>query len=450
VVRLIDVSKRFTIRRNKAGSLKEHALALVHSARRETHEDFWALRNVSVTIGAGEAVAFVGRNGSGKSTLLKLIAGILSPTSGQVGVRLGARVGTMIELGIGFHGELSARDNVYLNAAIHGLTREEIDAVYPAIVDYSGLSHFMDQPVKNFSSGMHMRLGFAVSITLQPDVLLLDEVFAVGDADFQRRCLQTMQEFRARGGTLLFVSHSPDAVRQICQRAVVLDAGAVVFDGPVDEGLGAYAALAASHGELLPGAATRGVPSGAGPWHQLAMGGAWEEIGNWAHDFLRAEGLDADQFLLDVGCGSLPVARRLLPIMAQSHYWGYDPSRELFNAGVLHELNARGVDPARGHFILNDRFDLSECPYGFDMAIAHSFLHRLLPDQVGPCLSSVVAHLAPGGRLYLAVGPASAAGHRGPMGQLVEQLARAIGVPIRLCPNAGHPRGDEMMVITKP
>lgn len=241
VVQLSGVSKRFLIRENAAHSLKEHAVALVQPSRRERSRELWALRDVTLDIRAGEAVAFMGRNGSGKSTLLRLVAGITTPTSGQVLVRRDARIGTMIELGIGFHGELSARENVYLNAAIHGLTRAEIDAIYPAVMDYAGLSRFEDQPVKNFSSGMHMRLGFAVAVQLKPDVLLLDEVFAVGDAEFQQRCVDTMQAFRAGGGTLLFVSHEPESVRMMCSRAVLLDTGRVVFDGPVDAALDAYA-----------------------------------------------------------------------------------------------------------------------------------------------------------------------------------------------------------------
>lgn len=449
VVRIDQVSKRFVLRHNEARSIKERFLALTDSSRREFTEDLWALRNVSLTIRAGESVAFVGRNGSGKSTLLRLIAGIDLPTHGQVLIRRQARVVTMIELGIGFHGELSARENVYLNAAVHGLTRAEIDAIYPAIVEYSGLGNFMDQAVKNFSSGMHMRLGFAVAVNLQPDVLLLDEVFAVGDADFQRRCLKTMEAFRARGGTLVFVSHSPDAVKQICDRACVLDSGALVFDGPAEEGLREYSALAASHGEVLPGADTRPGPEAVLPWHRVVMGGAWEAMGDWALEFLQREGLQPSQFVLDAGCGSLAVARRLLPFMEPGHYWGYDMNRELFNAGVMLELSPLGIDPARGHFVINDRFDLHESPHTFDMAIAHSLLPRLLEEQVGPCLAGVLEHLRPGGRLYLAVGARGQDGARSPMGDLVARLADDMGVRIESRPDAGHPRGDEMMVLVR-
>jgi ABC-2 type transport system ATP-binding protein len=156
-----------------------------------------------------------------------------------------ARFGTMIELGVGFHGELSGRENVFLNTSIHGLSRAETEAIYPAIVAYSGLGHFMDVPIKTYSSGMHMRIGFAIAANLNPDVLLLDEIFAVGDADFQQQCLQTVNDFRRRNKTILFVSHSPEAVRAICRRVLVLEHGRLVFDGPVEEGLDFYARLCA-------------------------------------------------------------------------------------------------------------------------------------------------------------------------------------------------------------
>jgi ABC-type polysaccharide/polyol phosphate transport system ATPase subunit len=238
------VSRRFLLHRNDAHSLKERVLGLVHPGRRMRSTPFWALRDVSLTIGRGEAVGLVGRNGSGKSTLLKLIAGIHTPTAGRVLVRRNARVGSMIELGVGFHPELTGRENVYLNASVHGLTRAEVDRLYDRIVDYAGIGPFIAEPVKNFSSGMALRLAFAVAAHLDPDVLLLDEIFAVGDADFQAKCARTMRDFVAAGRTVLFVSHAPEAVRSLCSRVCVLDGGRLVFDGGVEEGLAAYAVAA--------------------------------------------------------------------------------------------------------------------------------------------------------------------------------------------------------------
>jgi ABC-2 type transport system ATP-binding protein len=240
------VSKCFILRHNRSASVKERFLSLLHRDRKEVREEFWALRDVSIRIGAGEVVGLVGRNGSGKSTLLKLIAGIHRPTGGRLLIARGARVGTMIELGVGFHPDLSGRENVFLNGAIHGLSRAQIEAIYERVVNYSGLDHFMDVPLKNYSSGMHMRLGFAIAAHLDPDILLLDEIFAVGDANFQKRCVQTLRDFEAQGRSILFVSHSPEAIRSICHRVCVLDAGRLLYDGKVEEGLKRYEAMNSS------------------------------------------------------------------------------------------------------------------------------------------------------------------------------------------------------------
>jgi ABC-type polysaccharide/polyol phosphate transport system ATPase subunit len=249
-----QVSKRFYLHRNRTHSMKERFLSLFHERHRMQSQEFWALRDLSVAIGAGEAVGLVGRNGSGKSTLLKLIAGIHTPTSGRLLVRAGARIGSMIELGVGFHPELTGRENVYLNASVYGLTRGDVDRIYDGVVDYAEIGPFLDEPIKNYSSGMVVRLGFAVAAHLDPDVLLLDEIFAVGDAEFQEKCIRTMQAFVAAGKTIVFVSHSAQAVRQMCQRVCVLSHGSLLFDGPVDDGLALYEGL--MHAEAAQAAAS--------------------------------------------------------------------------------------------------------------------------------------------------------------------------------------------------
>jgi ABC-2 type transport system ATP-binding protein len=241
-----QVSKRFDIHHNRAYALKTRMLGMVYKRYRPRIEDFWALREVSLTIGRGEAVGLVGRNGSGKSTLLKLIAGIHRPTSGRVLVRRGAKIGTMIELGVGFHPDLSGRENVYLNASVYGLSRADVDRIYDAVVDYSEIAQFIDEPIKNYSSGMVMRLAFAVAAHLDPEVLLLDEIFAVGDEAFQAKCRQTMMQFIDKGRTVVFVSHSAESVSQICSRVCVLNQGRKVYDGPTDEGLACYHEVVAS------------------------------------------------------------------------------------------------------------------------------------------------------------------------------------------------------------
>jgi lipopolysaccharide transport system ATP-binding protein len=240
-----QVSKRFLLRHNRSNDLKVRFLAMFHEHHREVIEEFWALRDVSLTIRSGEAVGVIGRNGSGKSTLLKIVAGLHVPSSGRLLIAEKARIGAMIELGVGFHPELSGEENVYLNASIYGLNRTQIAALYPSVVAYSGLEHFMDTPLKSYSSGMQLRLGFAVAANLDPEILLLDEIFAVGDAEFQRQCLETLERFRAEGKTILFVSHSPTAIRSMCDRICVLDQGRLQFDGDVEEGLEFYEQLTA-------------------------------------------------------------------------------------------------------------------------------------------------------------------------------------------------------------
>ena len=234
------VSKRFVLQHNRTPELKVRFLALFHPEKRHRLEEFWALRNISLTIRKGEAVGLVGRNGSGKSTFLKLVAGLHRPSGGQLLVARDARIGTMIELGVGFHPELTGYENVRLGAAIYGLSRREIEAMLPHVVRYSGLEHFMDVPLKNYSSGMGVRLGFAIAAHLEPDILLLDEIFAVGDADFQKQCIRTMAEFRRKGTTILFVSHAAAEIQTVCDRVCVLSQGEAVFDGPVEEALAFY------------------------------------------------------------------------------------------------------------------------------------------------------------------------------------------------------------------
>lgn len=231
VVQINDVSKRFVIRKEK--SLKER---VVNFGRSNLHkEDFWALRNVSIDIESGTTVGLVGPNGSGKSTLLKAIGGIIQPTSGSV--RLRGRLAALLELGAGFHPDLTGRENVYLNASILGLSRSHTDKLFDAIVDFSGIERFIDTQVKFYSSGMYVRLAFAVAINVDPDILLVDEVLAVGDEPFQRKCLESIRGFQHEGRTIVLVTHSLDQVAEFCDRAVVLEHGAVVADDRPREAL---------------------------------------------------------------------------------------------------------------------------------------------------------------------------------------------------------------------
>lgn len=199
---------------------------------------FWALRDINIEIKQGERVGIIGRNGAGKSTLLKILSRVTQPTEGRA--RLRGRVSSLLEVGVGFHPELSGRDNVYLNAAILGLKRVEIDRVFDAIVDYSGVGAFIDSPLKHYSSGMQVRLAFAVVSHLDPEIVIVDEVLAVGDATFQRKSIGRMQEVADEGRTVLFVSHSMASVRTLCSRGIYIDGGRIVADGPVAEVIEKY------------------------------------------------------------------------------------------------------------------------------------------------------------------------------------------------------------------
>jgi ABC-2 type transport system ATP-binding protein len=241
-IEITNVSKAFTIRHNRNNSLKSQIIGIFHKRFREERETLWALKEVTLEIRAGETLGLIGRNGSGKSTLLKIIAGIYPPTAGNVRLS-NARVGTMIELGVGFHPELTGEENIYLGASIYGLSRKEIENIYSRVVGFSELDGFMDTAVKNYSSGMQARLGFALAVNLDPDILLVDEILAVGDEAFQRKCMARMEQFRNAGKTIVFVSHSPEDVKKICDRACVLDFGSVIFVGKTDEAVDRYHAL---------------------------------------------------------------------------------------------------------------------------------------------------------------------------------------------------------------
>jgi len=227
-IEIVDVSKRFRLYREKPTSLKQRLLS-----GRIRAEDFWALRDVSFAIEQGQTFALIGHNGSGKTTLLKVIAGILRPTTGLVRER--GRIAGLLELGAGFHTELTGRENVYLNASFLGLSRRETDAVYDDIVAFAELDDFMDTAVKFYSSGMLVRLGFACAVHVDPDVILIDEVLAVGDESFQARCLDRVRTFQREGRTIVLVTHALDMARQLCDRAVMLDHGLVHAIGSPDE-----------------------------------------------------------------------------------------------------------------------------------------------------------------------------------------------------------------------
>ena len=234
MIEVKNVSKKFKIYKDKATTLKEHLLFL----RSKRFDDFWALSDINLTIEKGTTVGLIGHNGSGKSTLLKLITKIIYPTSGTITTH--GRVSSLLELGAGFHPEFSGRENIYINASIFGLSKKEIDRRLESIIEFSELGDFIDSPIRTYSSGMYTRLAFSVAVHVDPDILLIDEILAVGDVNFQKKCINQIKEFKKRGVTMVFVSHNMADVLEICDSVVWLDKGKIKEIGKTDEIAGRY------------------------------------------------------------------------------------------------------------------------------------------------------------------------------------------------------------------
>ncbi len=229
-----DVSKSYRMYPAPVDRMKE----LLHPFGKKYHKDFWALRDISLEVPKGTTFGIVGQNGSGKSTLLQIIAGILTPTTGSVEVS--GRISALLELGAGFNKEFTGRENVFLQGAMRGISREEMEERFDSIAGFADIGHFIDQPVRKYSSGMYVRLAFACAINIDPEILIVDEALAVGDAMFQRRCYRRLEEFQKSGKTILFVSHSVGTITSICTQAMFLDRGRVVLAGSPKEVVNAY------------------------------------------------------------------------------------------------------------------------------------------------------------------------------------------------------------------
>jgi ABC-2 type transport system ATP-binding protein len=466
-----EASKTFLLPHTRIHHVKDHALRWFRP--QPTAEMFTALDRVSLRVNHGESVALVGRNGSGKSTLLKIVAGIHHATGGRLLVRRGLRIATMIELGVGFHPELTGEENVYLNAAIHGLSRDQIDAMYPSVVAYAELHRFMDAPIKTYSSGMVMRLGFAIGMQLDPDMFLLDEIFAVGDEGFQQKCMRSMREFREGGRTMFFVSHSAEAVRDMCGRAVVLEHGRLTFDGEVDAGIRHYRRLIGQEPSLEgPGAAGLPPPSivDQEPADDRHLGGiaaeVWEGGAEAQLAFLRGQGLKPEHHVLDLGCGPLRAGTRLLAFLEPGHYVGVDHDAAAIEAGCRLEAPRAGVDPGRGRCYVADATDLSAIDGTFDVIVAIGLVECLDAAQVARMMAAALRRLSPAGRLFIAFleasGPAlferierPGGAHstlEGPVRHfdygVLARLAEAAGGRAERVGEWGDPQGQSMMVVT--
>jgi lipopolysaccharide transport system ATP-binding protein len=287
------VSKRYYIgHRARPTTLAERLVQAVrHPFARDDREVLWALKDCSFDVARGDLVGIIGRNGAGKSTLLKLLSRITEPTEGEI--LMYGRVGALLEVGTGFHPELTGRENVYLNGTILGMRRREIAARFDEIVAFAEVERFLDTPVKHYSSGMYVRLAFAVAAHLEPEILIVDEVLAVGDSEFQRKCLGKMEEVAHAGRTVLFVSHNMQAISTLTKRTLVLDRGACVFDGATSDGIAHYRAMQSAHTDA---AASYGAPPGTTGNHVAAARVITSEPGG-SHRWGRPIRFE---FLLDV------------------------------------------------------------------------------------------------------------------------------------------------------
>jgi ABC-type polysaccharide/polyol phosphate transport system ATPase subunit len=352
------VSRRFRVHAREARTLKD--LFVQRGQTQAT--DVWALHDVSLDVERGEAVGLIGRNGSGKTTLLRLVAGIIKPSAGEV--RAEGRIGSLLELGAGFHLDFTGRENVFLNGAIQGLRRTDIKQRFDEIVAFAELEHAIDRPVRTYSSGMTMRLGFAIAAFLEADILLLDEVFAVGDEAFQRKCFGRIFAFKQAGGTIVFVSHDASAVERLCERSVFLDVGRVAFDGPTREAITRYRrALADDTNPAERRAGLREWGSGEATIESAAL------VGKEGSD--RLQFLSGEPFALRVSVsapGGVPPPRLQLELRD--------------DAGTLvagHAVDLRGLGWAGENGQRSVRFEIGELP----LADGRFHLRLGLTDESG-------------------------------------------------------------------
>ena len=386
------LSKRYRLGRAvRDQMLRERLVELIKRPFKgaDESESIWALRDVSFSAEPGEVVGIIGRNGAGKSTLLKILSRITYPTAGKVTV--GGRVASLLEVGTGFHDELTGRENIYLNGSILGMRKHEVEERFDAIVDFSGVGPFIDTPIKRYSSGMRLRLGFAVAAHLEPDVLIVDEVLAVGDAGFQKKCIQTMEGLRKSGRTVLFVSHNLAAVENLCSRGIWIDGGKIRMDGTAKDVIASY--MGSFAGERVTGS---------------DLSESENRLGNGEIRYTRLEYLAPD----GTPCG---MTRSGDPLTIRFHYRVEKPIRDpsfgfrLFTSlGTLvtesghwmHGIHIPKVDPGEGHVDIEiDSLNLIPGPYTLSLWITGPEGKPIYDGDVQATLEVEVADVYKSGRI---------------------------------------------------
>lgn len=339
---------------------------------RATREDFWALRDVGFAIATGEVVGVIGRNGAGKSTLLKILSRITEPTEGRV--TLYGRVASLLEVGTGFHPELTGRENIFLNGAILGMSRAEITRKFDEIVAFAGVERFLDTPVKHYSSGMYVRLAFAVAAHLEPEILIVDEVLAVGDAEFQKKCLGKMHDVSRGGRTVVFVSHNMAAVKSLTSRAIVLSAGTVAFDGPTADAIDRYLGLETTGSSVSP-------YHGRGPHTVISSSRLVDDAGGAVRSYAPGTPLRIEIVFETDGFPGLSLEALLL-----------DPARQKLGLASLHQFHGLTLPERAGRYRVVLELAglwLASGSYSFDLTTSSvnsnwdHYVERALEFEVG-------------------------------------------------------------------
>lgn len=363
-IRFDNVSKRFIIHHERPRSFQELVVNLFSNGERE---ELWALQDVSFAVERGETLGLIGHNGSGKSTALKLMSRILEPTAGHVQVE--GRVSALIELGAGFHPDLTGRENIFLNGSLLGLSRSEMQHRYDGIVAFSELERFIDMPLKHYSSGMQMRLGFAIATAVDPDVLLIDEVLAVGDEGFQRKCLARISRFRGRDKAIVFVSHDLNAVRSLCDRVIWLEDGVVMAEGPAHEVVAQYLVRVGEHEEADMAASSVGAHEAA-PGEEKRWGTGEVKIVDvrlWA-------GEDRERYLFDpedpVVIDIQYQAQQVIDAAVVGIGLFRDDGTYCYGTNTGIEDHTLGLEPGNGRIqVVIDRLALLPATYTLDVAV---------------------------------------------------------------------------------